>query len=133
MPFEADSRVADDSSPGYGYSIGSVKSWNDPQLLLKGPRADDENDDDDDDDGVAVSVRGRQTQRTTNWGNQLTVPAGGGGRGRSPEEEGSTTPYHIIEILINSGGDNLPGVSSTYCTFDHSVAIPCLLGHPRYS
>ena len=29
----------------------------------------------------------------------------------SGAEGGSSTPYHIIEILINSGGDNLPGVS----------------------
>lgn len=66
-----------------------------------GAKADDENDDEDDDD-VTTAVRGT---RRKNWGSHLTLPGP-----RSPEE-GSTTPYHIIEILINSGGDNLPGVS----------------------
>ena len=81
--------------------------------------ADDEYEDDDD-SVAAAAVKGRQR---VNWGNRLSVPAGGGGgrggRSRSPEEEeeGSSTPYHIIEILINSGGDNLPGVSCTMSTF----------------
>ena len=74
-------------------------------MIFQGARADDEIEDEDDDSVAAAAVRGRPQRH------QLAVPAGRGrGDPRSPEE-GSNTPYHIIEILINSGGDNLPGVS----------------------
>ena len=73
-------------------------------MIFQGARADDEINDDDD-SVASAAVRGRPKRH------QLAVAVGRGrGDPRSPEE-GSSTPYHIIEILINSGGDNLPGVS----------------------
>ena len=71
---------------------------------------DDDEDEDEDDDDVAYGVR---SKRPKNWRKRLAVPkaAAAAAKDRSGGAEGgSSTPYHIIEILINSGGDNLPGV-----------------------
>ncbi len=66
--------------------------------------ASEDSDDDDEDVSSSVFRRRRKLRRPPAQDQE----AGGG----------SHTPYHLIEILINSGSDNLPGVSPTYYCSD---------------